>query len=44
MKNTDEAELKIIEQNKFKESLHLSLKFKRANDEQLKVYLGQKYD
>lgn len=43
-KGNDEAELKILEVNKFKESLHLALKFKKANDEQLKIYLGEKYD
>ena len=43
-KDKEQADFKIMEANKFKESEHFHLNFKRANDEQLKRYLSRKYD
>lgn len=37
-----EGSLNILEANKYKESIHLSLKCKLGNDEQIKEYLSEK--
>lgn len=41
-KKGGEASLNILESRKYKETNHLSLKFKIAVDEQIKAYLSQK--
>ena len=38
----NEGALNIMEANKYKESMHLSLKCKLGNDEQVKEYLSDK--
>lgn len=39
---SNEAVFKIIQQNQFKASDHLRLKFRRGNDDQIKKYLANK--
>jgi hypothetical protein len=43
-KERHQADFRILEATKYKESEHLLLDFKKANDEQLKKYLSHKYD
>ena len=43
-KGREEADFRILEANKYKESEHFQLNFKRANDDQLKRYLAHKFD
>ena len=40
---SNEAAFNIVEINKFKMVPHLSLKFKKGNDDAVKKYLGNKY-
>jgi len=40
---SNEAVFKIVQQNQFKASDHLRLKFIRGNDTSIKKYLAEKY-
>ncbi len=43
IKKNGEGNFTILESNKYKESIHLSLVFRMANNEQLIDYLSEKY-